>query len=241
MILEGNDNSQLIKTEESSTGSVPLVVYLRYFKAVGLWYSFFTVLFNILFQVLAVYSSTWLTKWADDTNSNQPYKRDMYLSVYGALGIGQSIFMLIGSIIFSIGSLRAARFLHNNLLHSILRFPMSFFDTTPLGRIINRFSKDMDVIDNTLPLSVRSWLLMFFNVASVFVVISISTPLFLVMIIPISILYYIIQKFYIATSRQLKRIESVTRSPIYSHFSETLTGQTTVRAYKEQNRLFKNI
>lgn len=113
---------------------------------------------------------------------------------------------------------------------------MSFFDTTPIGRILNRFSKDVDIIDAVLPMSIRFWIMMFFNVIAVVVVISYSTPIFLSVVLPLAIVYYLIQKFYVATSRQLKRIESITRSPIYSHFSETITGQSTIRAYNEVER-----
>lgn len=109
-------------------------------------------------------------------------------------------------------------------------------DTTPLGRILNRFSKDVDVIDNVLPMSMRFWIMMFFNAIAVVIVISYSTPQFLYVVAPLAIIYYVIQKFYVATSRQLKRIESVTRSPIYTHFSETITGQSTIRAYREEQR-----
>lgn len=113
---------------------------------------------------------------------------------------------------------------------------MAFFDTTPLGRIINRFSKDTDVIDAFLPSVMRNWIWMFFSVVAIFIVISISTPLFMTVALPVIIVYYFVQKFYVATSRQLKRIESTTRSPIYSHFSETVSGQSTIRAYNEQRR-----
>lgn len=102
--------------------------------------------------------------------------------------------------------------------------------------MLNRFSKDVDTCDNVLPSVVRFWLIMFFNVLGVFVVISIGIPLFTTVIIPLLILYYLIQRFYIATSRQLKRIESVTRSPIYSHFGESINGQSTIRAYGDQER-----
>ena len=117
-----------------------------------------------------------------------------------------------------------------------MRLPMSFFDTTPLGRILNRFSKDVDTIDNVLPMSIRFWMLMFFNVVAVIVVISYSTPIFLSVVLPMAVIYYFIQVFYVATSRQLKRIESITRSPIYTHFSETITGQSTIRAYGDAQR-----
>lgn len=77
---------------------------------------------------------------------------------------------------------------------------------------------------------------MFFAVLSVFVVISYSTVAFLGVAFPMLVIYYFIQRFYVATSRQLKRIESVTRSPIYVHFSETITGQSVIRAWGEEQR-----
>lgn len=144
--------------------------------------------------------------------------------------------LLATSMIFALGCLRAARDLHNKLLKNTFRLPMSFFDTTPLGRILNRFSKDVDVIDNVLPMSMRFWIMMFFNAVAVLIVITYSTPIFGSVIIPMGLMYYLIQKFYVATSRQLKRIESVTRSPIYTHFSETITGQSVIRAYGEEAR-----
>lgn len=147
-----------------------------------------------------------------------------------------AVTLLATSVLFAIGCLRAARDLHNKLLHNAMRLPMSFFDTTPLGRILNRFSKDVDVIDNVLPMTMRFWMMMFFNTVGVLVTISYSTPIFLAVVLPLGVFYYFIQKFYVATSRQLKRIESVTRSPIYTHFSETITGQSTIRAYGEEQR-----
>lgn len=135
-----------------------------------------------------------------------------------------------GTVIFALGSLKAARHLHFRLLHNILRLPVSFFDTTPLGRIVNRFSRDTDVIDAFLPGMMRSWVSMGFSVIGTIAVIIYATPIFASVIVPLMLFYYIFQKFYIATSRQLKRIESVTRSPIYSHFGETVSGQSTIRA-----------
>lgn len=144
--------------------------------------------------------------------------------------------VLATSLIFAIGCLRAARALHGKLLHNVFRLAMSFFDTTPAGRILNRFSKDVDVIDNVLPMTMQFWIMMFFNVLAILVVISYSTPWFLTVILPIGLVYYFIQVFYVATSRQLKRIESITLSPIYNHFSETITGQSIIRAYGEAKR-----
>lgn len=227
----------LIEKEESATGAVDFKVYIKYFKAIGWNLAFWSILFSIINQASAIYGSVWLTNWSEDPEAaTDPAVRDMYLGVYGGLGGVQSFALLIASITLALGCLKAANKMHNNLLESTMRMPMSFFDTTPQGRIMNRFSKDVDVADNTLPQSIRMWLMMFFNVVGVFIVIGVSTPIFLAVVPVFLVIYYAVQKFYIATSRQLKRLESVTRSPIYSHFGESITGQSTIRAYGEQER-----
>uniref|UniRef100_A0A182PLM5 Multidrug resistance-associated protein 1 n=1 Tax=Anopheles epiroticus TaxID=199890 RepID=A0A182PLM5_9DIPT len=135
-----------------------------------------------------------------------------------------------------LGTWQAAKHLHATLLQAVLRLPIAFFDITPTGRILGRFSKDVDILDNTLPITVSELNYCFFEVVATLVVISISTPIFAAVIVPIGILYYAVQRFYVATSRQLKRLESVSRSPIYSHFGETIQGVQTIRAYSLQDR-----
>ena len=108
---------------------------------------------------------------------------------------------------------------------------MSFFDTTPLGRIVNRFGKDVDVCDNTLPGSLQSWLSTFAQFIGTIITIMTVIYMFIVIILPVGVLFFIIQRFYVSTSRQLKRLESISRSPIYSHFGESLQGSSTIRAF----------
>lgn len=135
-----------------------------------------------------------------------------------------------------LGCLRSAKVLHNELLNSVFHWPMELFDTTPIGRILNRFSKDINILDNVLPELLMVFISQLIAVIGTLVVISISSPWFLIVIIPILIVYYFVQRFYVATTRQLTRLESITRSPIYSHFGETLTGCASIRAYKAQDR-----
>ena len=104
-------------------------------------------------------------------------------------------------------------------------------DTTPIGRILNRFSKDIDTADMSLLFNLRQMIMQFFRTIVAFAMISLETPVILAVIFPLAIVYYVIQRIYIASSRQLKRIESTTRSPIYNHFSETVNGSTSIRAY----------
>ncbi|RUS82898.1 hypothetical protein EGW08_009321 [Elysia chlorotica] len=139
-----------------------------------------------------------------------------------------------------LGAVKAAGLLHAGLLVNILASPMNFFDTTPIGRIVNRFSKDLDTLDTVIPLISGMFLMCFFQTLSTLLVISLSTPMFLAVIFPLLFFYYFVQKFYVGTSRQLKRLESVSKSPIYSHFGETVTGAATIRAFKQEQRFIKD-
>nr|CAD7400512.1 unnamed protein product [Timema poppensis] len=137
---------------------------------------------------------------------------------------------------FKLGCWFAAKVLHEALLKGVLRTPLWFFDTTPVGRILGRFSKDVDVLDTSLPQQISDWVYCLYEVVATLFVISYSTPIFITIIVPIGVIYYFIQRFYVATSRQLKRLESISKSPIYSHFGESVTGAPTIRAYRVQDR-----
>ncbi|XP_017473672.1 PREDICTED: multidrug resistance-associated protein 1 isoform X5 [Rhagoletis zephyria] len=231
------DEGKLIETEKSETGGVQLAVYKHYIKSVGIFLSLATLILNFVYQAFSIGSNLWLTQWSNDKRvENDTSLRDMYLGVYGAFGFGQVIFSYYSVLTISLGGIYASIILHDFLVVNVFRLSMEFFDTTPLGRIINRFSKDIDVIDNAIPQLLRAGISQVFSVLATIVVISMSTPIFLAVIVPIALLYYFAQRFYVATSRQLMRLESVSRSPIYTHFSETITGVTTIRAYMVQDR-----
>jgi len=117
---------------------------------------------------------------------------------------------------------------------------MVFFETTPLGRIVNRFSKDLDTIDDLVPRSIITFLRSTLEMFAVIFIISFATPLFLAVILPLAVLYIFMQRVYTATTRQLRRIESINRSPIYNHFFETMNGVSTIRAYSQQQRFIED-
>ncbi|NWU95689.1 MRP1 protein, partial [Upupa epops] len=143
------------------------------------------------------------------------------------------------SMVVSIGGIFASRYLHLNLLQSVLRSPVSFFERTPSGNLVNRFSKEIDTIDSTIPPIVKMFLGSTYNVIGTCIIILLATPVAAVIIPPLGLTYLLVQRFYVATSRQLKRLESVSRSPVYSHFNETLLGVSVIRAFEEQKRFIK--
>nr|XP_033799380.1 canalicular multispecific organic anion transporter 1 [Geotrypetes seraphini] len=234
---------RLIEKETMETGKVKFSLYLNYLRAVGWCYSFW-ICANFVGQNAAfVGQNVWLSEWTKDSvdypNGTSASQRDMRVGVFGALGVAQAIFVFLGTFLCADGAIQASRLLHVQLLRNILHVPMHFFDTTPSGRIINRFAKDIFTIDETIPMTFRSWVTCILNVISTLAMICIATPIFAVVIVPLAILYYFVQRFYVATSRQLRRLDSVTRSPIYSHFGETVSGLSVIRAYGHQERFLQ--
>ena len=119
--------------------------------------------------------------------------RGEYLGVYAAFGMGQSILVLFSSFSLALGGIFASTLIHNRLLVNVLRLPMAFFDTTPSGRILNRFSKDIYTVDELIPRSISFFVSMFFSVLSTIFVISFATPFFMIVILPLTILYLLVQ------------------------------------------------
>ncbi|KAI9139662.1 multi drug resistance-associated protein MRP [Paraphysoderma sedebokerense] len=229
---------QLIDKESVAVGEVSLDVYITYAKAC----SFSAVLVYlstlVLSYICSVGSNVWLQYWSSQnkrTGTNENI--GLYLGVYGAIGVVYALLIILQTIlVWVFCAIRCSRILHESMLERVMRAPMSFFDTQPIGRTLNRFSKDQFTVDEVLPRSFHSYFRTLMNVISVIIVISVSTPYFLSIVIPLGILYYLTQKYYLAASRELKRLDSVSRSPVFSHFSETLGGIETIRAYRQQLR-----
>lgn len=219
-------------------GKVKWSVYGDYAKennlpAVGVY-----LLALLLSQTASVAGSFWLKDWADhnqETGSNDSIGK--YIGIYFAFGIGSSLLTVVQTLILWIFcSIEASRKLHERMANAIFRSPMSFFDTTPTGRILNRFSSDIYRVDEILA---RVFNMLFNNVAKscfTIAIISYTLPPFTAFIIPLGLTYYWIQRYYLRTSRELKRLDSVSRSPIYAHFQESLGGVSTIRAYRQEER-----
>ncbi|XP_063327094.1 multidrug resistance-associated protein 1 [Pelmatolapia mariae] len=228
---------KLTEADKASTGQVKLSVFWAYFKSIGVLLSCISLLLFLAHHLLSLFSNYWLSLWTDDpvVNGTQP-KRLMRLGVYGAFGLSQGVAVFGYSLSMSIGGVLASRYLHQSMLYDVLRSPMSFFERTPSGNLVNRFAKEMDTIDTLIPSIIKMFLGSMFNVLGSCVIILIATPLVSIIIPFLGLLYFFVQRFYVASSRQLKRLESVSRSPIYTHFNETLLGTSVIRAFCEQER-----
>ncbi|CAN9510715.1 unnamed protein product [Ophioblennius macclurei] len=161
-------------------------------------------------------------------DSNQDIR--FYLTVYGCLGASNTVFTALRAFLFAYGVICAASTIHNRLLDRVLKATVTFFDTTPVGRMLNRFSSDLYSVDDSLPFILNILLANLFSLLGMLVVMGSGLPWVLLPMLPLALLYHRTQRFYRHTSRELKRLCSVTLSPVYAHFSETLTGLGTIRA-----------
>lgn len=210
---------------------------LRSFKYIAL-----AVIFLVLSQSALVGTNLWLKYWIKqgeeaERNGDPPPSLGLFLSVFAALTliyVSTCIVMIYICFVFAV--IRASYTLHRDVISKILRLPSSFFDTTPMGRIINRISGDMEVIDDALPWSFEDFAERLVAVSATAIVILTTTPIFLTVLPVLCILVLVIQQYYLHASRAIKRIFHVSKSPIYQHFSESLGGVSTIRAMRLQSR-----
>ncbi|KAI6841124.1 bile acid-transporting ATPase [Hortaea werneckii] len=162
-----------------------------------------------------------------------------YLGVYGVLGIAYMIITFLREGVLFGGSLAASTRIHRTLMENVTHAKFRFFDSTPLGQIMNRFSKDIESVDQEIAPVAVGVVHCLASIITIVVLISVITPGFLIAGVFITALYFLIGKFYINSSRDLKRLESVQRSPLYQQFGETLSGMTTIRAYGDERRFIR--
>ncbi|CAF3670190.1 unnamed protein product [Rotaria socialis] len=162
--------------------------------------------------------------------ADKDFKR--FFIIYVSLAIANSLFTLMRAFTFAYGGIAAARKLHKSLLNSLLKCSISFLDATPSGRILNRFSSDTWSVDDSLPFIMNILLANMFSLLGTLVLSCYGLPKFLIVLVPLAIFYYFIQNYYRWTSREIKRISSVSLSPVYAHFGETISGLSTIRAFR---------
>jgi ABC-type multidrug transport system fused ATPase/permease subunit len=160
--------------------------------------------------------------------------------VYFGLGVLACILILAFRILAAHGGLKAAAGIHGRMLKALLGAPLSFFDTTLSGRLLNLFTADMKAIDETLSSQMSGSLSLLFMMLSVVVMVVTVLPLSLVALVPLFVFYGWIQNVYRNTARELKRFDSTTQSPIFNHFAETLAGLSTIRAFRCEARMMED-
>ncbi|KAF2016030.1 ABC multidrug transporter-like protein [Aaosphaeria arxii CBS 175.79] len=229
----------LMQEEDRAVKSVSWSVWVAYIKAGGgIWVAPLVLVLLILSQGANIATSLWLSWW---TSNKFGFSEGTYIGVYSALGASQAIFMFGFSIAVSVYGTEAGKKMLHRAIHRVLRAPMSFFDTTPLGRITNRFSKDIDVMDNTLTDAIRMYFMTLAMIISVFILIIAYYYYYAIALGPLFLLFMFSAAYYRASAREVKRHESVLRSTVFARFSEAVTGTPTIRAYGLQDQFSKSV
>ncbi|XP_069614144.1 ATP-binding cassette sub-family C member 4 isoform X2 [Ranitomeya imitator] len=235
-----------VQEEIRSEGTVGFKVYKKYFLSGSSYFMLFILfLLNILAQVTYVLQDWWLSYWAmeqeklnvtTETAEREKLDLNLYLGVYAGVTAATIVFGFLRSLLVFEVLVSAAQALHNQMFQSLLRAPVLFFDRNPIGRILNRFSKDIGHLDDLLPFTFLDFMQVFLQILGVIAVAVAVIPWILIPLIPLVIIFYFLRKYFLETSRDIKRLESTTRSPVFSHLSSSLQGLWTIRAFKAEER-----
>lgn len=229
----------LMQQEERAVKSVPWSIYAAYIRASGtLWNGLFVVLLLALSQGANITTSLWLSWW---TSNKFGYATGQYIGAYAGLGFAQALLQFAFSVALSVLGTQSSKVMLQNAMTRVLRAPMSFFDTTPLGRITNRFSKDVDIMDNILQDAMRMYMFTLAMIISVFILIIAYFHYFAIALGPLFLLFLFSAGYYRASAREMKRHESVLRSDVFARFTEGVSGTSSIRAYGLQDQFTKGV
>ncbi|KAH8412635.1 hypothetical protein KR009_003917, partial [Drosophila setifemur] len=256
-----------ILEERQESGRIGWGVYMDFFKAGGGLIPFLLMAsICVCSQGLASLADYFLSYWVNKNGSldNQVEKNTLSLesgvSESGLLrwlqDLGWSVdaamldiylftLIMVLTIVVSVGrpllflriTINASTRLHNAMFQGISRATLYFFNTNPSGRILNRFSKDMGQVDEMLPKVMMDFIHLSFALAGTIIILVMVNPMFILPTIVLSLILYRLSTFYLKTSNDVKRLEAINRSPVYSHVSASLTGLSTIRAFGAQRIL----
>ncbi|XP_045132970.1 multidrug resistance-associated protein 5-like isoform X4 [Portunus trituberculatus] len=255
-LAEGKGIGQLISEEKQDKGDIPWSTYHSYIIACGGYVICTLVISTFLLNVgSTAFSSWWLSMWLSagsgntsvivgnetmisDSIADNP-DRHYYQIVYGSFILVILATSLIRGFSFMKTTLRASSQMHDQVFMKVFHSPMSFFDTTPSGRIINIFSRDMDEVDVRVPMTLEMFIQNIFLIASALLFVCLVFPYFLPILAVLAIIMMFIRNVFRVGIRDFKRLENISRSPLYSHISTTVNGLATINAYDKQPLFFK--
>lgn len=229
------DSSRLIQDEDRAVGAVEKSVYINYIKALGGKPPKQKTIIILLFTAaIAVVSAPLLQKvWLSQSKKLIDLTPLQIVLIYGALGLLTMLTAFISNSFWAKRGIEAGKAFHDQMLRSILSAPIRFFDSTPVGRILQRFSRDVESVDIYLQWSFDHTIHAFFYIVVSFLLIITVLPMVIIFIFPIFYVYYLIQNNYRRVAREVKRLDSLGRSPRYAHFKETLQGLVVIRAFHQ--------
>uniref|UniRef100_A0A4W3I7R4 Multidrug resistance-associated protein 4 n=1 Tax=Callorhinchus milii TaxID=7868 RepID=A0A4W3I7R4_CALMI len=257
LLKSGVDFASLLKHEEEdeSTGLEPMLKSTRNrtlsqtsILSLGSLGSSAQSIQECILEPVASYvlQDWWLSYWAANQeqlnitellNQNQTVMEldlGFYLGTYAGLTLAVILFGIVRSLMIFEVLVNSSQELHNRMFNSIIRAPVLFFDQNPIGRILNRFSKDIGHLDDLLPYTCLDFSQTFLQILGVVAVAVSIIPWILISVCPLFIVFFYLRRYFLQTSRDIKRMESTTRSPAFSHLSSSLEGIWTIRATKTE-------
>ncbi|KAK9671796.1 hypothetical protein RND81_12G055400 [Saponaria officinalis] len=229
--------AKLIEDEERETGQVSTDVYKEYCtKAFGWWGVAIVMVVSLVWIASTTSTDYWL---AYQTSGTRTFMPGLFIAGYALIGLVSCLIVAARAVIVTLMGLKTSQSYFTQFLNSILHAPMSFYDTTPSGRILNRASADQTAIDFMIPFFMGMIISIYFAVVAIMAVTCINSWPTVFLVIPLIWVNLWYRRYYIANSRELTRLSSITKSPIIHHFSETVSGVVTIRCFRRQ-ALFTN-
>ncbi|GJY04827.1 ABC transporter C family member 3-like protein isoform X3 [Tanacetum coccineum] len=229
---------QLVQKEEREKGSIGLSIYWKYMtSAYGGALVPCILLAAISFELLQIASNYWLA-WASPVSEDEvpPVGGSTLILVYVGLAFGSTLCIFIRAMCLTTAGYKTANLLFHKMHLCIFRAPMSFFDATPSGRILNRASTDQSAVDLTIPNAIGVFAFAVVQLLAVIAMMAqISWQVFLVFVPFIAICIWL-QQYYISSARELARLVGICKAPIIQHFSETVSGSMTIRSFHQEER-----
>ncbi|KAF1371659.1 hypothetical protein PFLUV_G00270750 [Perca fluviatilis] len=245
------EHVQTVAEESRAEGTIGVSLYVKYLRAgASIVVLLVGIVVSILAQVAYIMQDWWLAHWADEQdkltanstviqnglNITAELNTDFYLGVFGGLTAAVIFFGFIRNIVLFNMLVRSAQSLHNRMFNSILKSPVHFFDVNPIGRVLNRFSKDIGQLDSMLPWTFADFIQVFLQIVGTIAVSVSVIPWILIPVVPLLLVFLFLRRYFLQTSRNIKRLEATTRSPVFSHLSSSLQGLWTIRAFGAEER-----
>ncbi|KAF9159839.1 hypothetical protein DFQ26_006121 [Actinomortierella ambigua] len=227
-----------VDEEVTLEGRVGWEVYKYYLYAVGMTACITLLILAIGYMVCEFNTQLWIKNWGNDNELKQPKHNTTYwiLTYFAWMLSSNSMLSFSVGVTLVVLARRASKNLHASMLGPLVRSPMSFFDVTSSGKIVNRFSHDISLIDIDLPINFLNLLFILMIVLLQFAYAVAASVYFLILLVPLLGCYYYLAGFFLVSSRELKRLDSAARSPMYAHFGETLNGLMTIRGFGHGER-----
>ena len=232
--LDSNkDEGVLVQAEERETGAVKWAVYKKYLLSMGSASLGIMLVSLFLSNATQVGTNYWLSLWSSDTLDEST---EFYVQVYAGVNAAAIVMIFLYQFAWAFGQVEAGRTLHHEMLTAVVRAPTSFYDQTPAGRLHNRFSSDVNLIDKDLPTNFAQYVNYVVTILATLLVQAVVFPFVLLGFLPLGVVYVFMARVFRFSNRELQRLQNISRSPVFNLLGESLAGVATLRAYKAEAR-----